>query len=115
MEQTTPENQITYVGVDIAKDRLDYTVDDTRYAHVENTHRGHRALIKHLQSLPNARVVCAATGGYERAIVAALLLAQIQVCVVKSRTCVRLCPRRRLCSPRPTHSTLNCCAALGYK
>ncbi|MCC5024549.1 MAG: transposase [Candidatus Synoicihabitans palmerolidicus] len=48
----------------------------------ENTHRGHRALIKHLQSLPNARVVCKATGGYERAIVAALLLAQIQVCVV---------------------------------
>ncbi|MCC5021332.1 MAG: transposase [Candidatus Synoicihabitans palmerolidicus] len=82
MEQTTPENQVTYVGVDIAKDRLDYTVDDTRCAHVENTHRGHRALIKHLQSLPNARVVCEATGGYERAIVAALLLAQIQVCVV---------------------------------
>ncbi|MCC5024835.1 MAG: transposase [Candidatus Synoicihabitans palmerolidicus] len=82
MEQITPENQVTYVGVDIAKDRLDYTVDDTCCAHVENTHRGHRALIKHLQSLPNARVVCEATGGYERAIVAALLLAQIQVCVV---------------------------------
>ncbi|MCC5025095.1 MAG: transposase [Candidatus Synoicihabitans palmerolidicus] len=68
--------------MDIARDRLDYTVDDTRCAHVENTHRGHRALIKPLQSLPNARVVCKATGGYERAIVAALLLAQIQVCVV---------------------------------
>ncbi|MCC5022297.1 MAG: transposase [Candidatus Synoicihabitans palmerolidicus] len=68
--------------MDIAKDRLDYTVDDTRCAHVENTHRGHRALIKHLQSLPNALVVCEATGGYERAIVAILLLAQIQVCVV---------------------------------
>ena len=82
MEQTTPKNQATYVGLDIAKDRLDYTVDGTRCDHVTNTVPGHRALIKQLIGGPAVRVVCEATGGYERAVVAALLEADIEVCVV---------------------------------
>ena len=82
METTTPTNQATYVGMDIAKDRLDYTVDGTRCLHVTNHPEGHEALIAQLRTLPHARVVCEATGGYERAVVAALLLAGICVCVV---------------------------------
>lgn len=82
METTTPNTEATYVGLDIAKDRLDYTVDGTRCDHVPNTPRGHERLIARLGPLPAPRVICEATGGYERAIVAALLLARVEVCVV---------------------------------
>lgn len=76
----TPE--ATYVGLDIAKDRLDYTVDGTRCDHVPNTAAGHERLLGRLRALPHVRVICEATGGYERAVVAALLLAKLEVCVV---------------------------------
>lgn len=82
METTTPAPEATYVGLDIAKDRLDYTVDGVRCDHVPNTVAGHERLLAALRPLRHVRVVCEATGGYERAIVAALLLAKIEVCVV---------------------------------
>jgi transposase len=82
METPTPNPEATYVGLDIAKDRLDYTVDGTRCDHVAHTPSGHELLIARLRPLPAPRVICEATGGYERAIVAALLLARIEVCVV---------------------------------
>jgi transposase len=82
METTTPLTEATYVGLDIAKDRLDYTVDGTRCDHVPNTSDGHERLLVTLRPLRGVRVICEATGGYERAIVAALLLAKVEVCVV---------------------------------
>lgn len=82
MDKTTPSPEATYVGLDVAKDRLDYTVDGIRCDHVPNTAKGHECLVSVLRSLPNVRVICEATGGYERAIVAALLLGKIEVCVV---------------------------------
>ncbi len=81
METTTPTTT-TYVGLDIAKDRLDYTVDSTRCDHVPNTPTGHARLLAALRSRRGIRVICEATGGYERAIVAALLLEKLEVCVV---------------------------------
>jgi transposase len=80
MEKTNPA--VIYVGLDVAKDRLDYTVDGTRCDHVANTTEGHERLLASFASLSHVRVICEATGGYERPIVAALLLAQIEVCVV---------------------------------
>lgn len=80
METTHPTP--TYVGLDVAKDRLDYTVDDTRCDHVPNTDSGHERLLAALRRIPAVRVVCEATGGYERAVVAKLLLAKLEVCVV---------------------------------
>jgi transposase len=77
---STPE--ATYVGLDVAKDRLDYTVDGLRCDHVPNTASGHERLLAALRPLGGVRVICEATGGYERAIVAALLLAKLEVCVV---------------------------------
>lgn len=82
MERTTPNSEVTYVGLDIAKDRLDYTVDGTRCHHVPNTASGHARLLAALRTAQGVRVICEATGGYERAIVAVLLLAKIEVCVV---------------------------------
>lgn len=77
-----PTPEATYVGLDVAKDRLDYTVDGTRCDHVPNTASGHERLLAALQPIRGVRVICEATGGYERAIVAALLLAKLEVCVV---------------------------------
>lgn len=80
MEKTTPT--ATYVGLDVAKDRLDYTVDGLRCDHVPNTPIGHERLLAVLRPLGAVRVICEATGGYEHAIVAALLVAHMEVCVV---------------------------------
>lgn len=84
MEPTNPpKTEATYVGLDVAKDRLDYTMDGSQCAHVPNTAEGLHELTEVLGKLhPPARVVCEATGGYERAAVAALLLAKLEVCVV---------------------------------
>ena len=82
METTTPTPEATYVGLDVAKDRLDYSVDGLRCDHVPNTASGHARLLATLRPLRGVRVICEATGGYERAVVAALLLAKLEVCVV---------------------------------
>jgi transposase len=84
METNQPDTaNVTYVGLDVSKDRLDYTVDGERCRHVPNTEEGLRKLASELAKIqPPARVVCEATGGYERAAVAALLAAKLEVCVV---------------------------------
>jgi transposase len=81
MESTKPE--VTYVGLDVSKDRLDYTRDGPSVAHVPNTPAGHARLLKQLRRVSAARVVCEASGGYERAVVAHLLTAGVEVCVVQ--------------------------------
>jgi transposase len=81
MEKTTPTIEVTYVGLDVATDRLDYTVDGSRCDHVPNTPGGHEKLLRVLAKRRGVRVSCEATGGYERAIVAALLQAKHEVCV----------------------------------
>ena len=83
-ERTMPETATsTYVGLDISKARLDHTLDEKRTAGISNDARGHKQLIHWLKKQRNPRVICEATGGYERAVVAALLDAGIEVCVVQ--------------------------------
>ncbi len=80
MEQTksiTPR----FVGLDVSKDRLDYTIDGLHCAHVANAAAGWNRLCKSLRTLPGVRVVCEATGGYERGIVTALCQAGLEVCL----------------------------------
>ena len=72
-----------YVGLDIAKEQLDYALSETNAGRVPNTDEGHRQLLQLLRAVPGARVVCEASGGYERAVVAALLDARREVCVVQ--------------------------------
>ena len=83
MENTDPHPPVTYVGLDVAKDRLDDTVDGIRCDHVPNTPAGHARLTQRLRRVPAARVVCEASGGYEREVVAHLLTAGLEVCVVQ--------------------------------
>jgi len=82
-ECTMPEQAPTYVGLDIAKARLEYTLDANRTSSVDNDAGGHAKLIGWLKTQPNARVVCEASGGYERAVVAQLLENGIEVCLVQ--------------------------------
>jgi transposase len=68
-----------YAGLDIAKSNLQLHVVD-RLHDLPNTAAGHRRLLKLLPS--RVQVVCEATGGYERDVVAALHQANVPVSVL---------------------------------
>lgn len=78
-----PEPTPHYVGLDIGKDKLDYCIDATREGSCPNDQAGRRGLIKQLLTLKTARVVCEASGGYEKVIVAEMLEAGLEVCLVQ--------------------------------
>lgn len=70
-----------YMGLDIAKLNLQLHLTG-RIHELPNTAAGHRRLCKLLATQPGAQVICEATGGYERAVVAALHAAQVPVSVL---------------------------------
>jgi transposase len=78
-----PAKTPTYVGLDISKDQLDYCLSETTEGRCAYTAAGRAELIKKIGALPKARVVCEASGGYEKLIVAELLQSGIEVCVVQ--------------------------------
>ena len=74
------------VGIDVSKDRLDVAVGSGGSVHAfTNDPDGHRRLVEHLGGVAPARVVLEATGGYERAAVAALAAAGLPVIVLNPR------------------------------
>lgn len=75
-----------YVGIDVSKDFLDVALSGTRRVkRYANTVAGHQEMIGQLKSQPIERVVLEATGGYERAAVAALLAEGLPVVVANPR------------------------------
>lgn len=76
------DDKITFIGLDISKARLDIHISG-KHREEKNTPEGHTAFIRHLRSQHHPRVICEATGGYETAVVTALLTAGIEVCVVQ--------------------------------
>jgi len=72
-----------YIGLDIAAVQLDYCIGEKEEGSCENRPEGRQSLIKRLKKLAHPRVVCEASGGYEKAVVAELLAAGIEVCVVQ--------------------------------
>jgi transposase len=72
-----------YVGLDIAAVRLDYSITDDEEGSCDNRPDARQQLIKRLQRLAHPRVICEASGGYEKVVVAELLAAGIEVCVVQ--------------------------------
>jgi transposase len=70
-----------YTGLDIAKLNLQLHLAG-RIHDLSNTAAGHRRLCKLLASQPGVHVVCEATGGYERDVVAALHEANVPVSVL---------------------------------
>jgi len=70
-----------YTGLDIAKLNLQLHLAG-RLHDLPNTPAGHRRLLKLLTSQPGVHVICEATGGYERDLVAALHQAGVPVSVL---------------------------------
>jgi transposase len=82
------DSVVAWVGVDVAKESLDVAWGNSerpRCLSVANTTTGFASLIQELPPSTNARVVVEATGGYERALVAALIEAGYRVAVVNPR------------------------------
>ena len=76
VETTVP---VRYVSLDISKARLDYAIAGTKCRQVPNTAAGIATLIRIIRPLPGVRVVCEATGGYERRLLEELHAAQVPV------------------------------------
>ncbi len=70
-----------YAGLDIAKLNLQLHLAG-HFHDLPNTTAGHRRLLKLLAQTPGVQVICEATGGYERDVVAALHQAAIPVSVL---------------------------------
>lgn len=74
------------VGVDVAKDRLDVVVRPSGETwSAANDEAGITALVARLRPLGPALIVCEATGGFERAAIAALAAAGFPVVVANPR------------------------------
>ena len=76
----------TFVGIDVAKDQLDVAVrpGGARWT-VPHDDAGIAALVAQFQAVPPALLVLEATGGLQRAVVAALVAAGLPVVVVNPR------------------------------
>ena len=70
-----------HAGLDIAKASLQLHLQSQSYD-LPNTPAGHTQLIKRLAAVPGVHLICEATGGYERAVVAALHAAAVPVSVI---------------------------------
>ena len=80
--KTELSEPVRYVGLDVSKARLDYVIEAGEPAAVSNDEAGCATLVERLRQVPGARVVCEATGGYERTLLRALWQAQLGVCRV---------------------------------
>lgn len=79
---TLPEKPLlVYAGLDVAKATLQLHLQGRQHA-LPNTPKGHAQLVKLLHTVPGVHVVCEATGGYERAAVAAFHAAEVTVSVI---------------------------------
>jgi transposase len=78
------KEELVYCGVDIAKLFLDVAIKNEK-RRLANDATGHRQLIKWLKQVEGlVQVVCEPSGGYERALVQALVRGQIKVSLVQA-------------------------------
>jgi transposase len=70
-----------HAGLDIAKASLQLHLQGKSYD-LPNTAEGHAQMIRRLAAIPGVHVICEATGGYERAVVAALHAAALPLSVI---------------------------------
>jgi len=81
----TTRDGITYIGIDVSKRTLDTFIPIKGIPPRNDPHtpEGHAEIIAAIRPLPHPKVICEATGGYEQPLVAALIQAGIEVCVVQ--------------------------------
>jgi transposase len=78
------KEELVYCGVDIAKLFLDVAIGDEK-RRLANDPTGHGQLIKWLKEVEGpVQVICEPSGGYERALVQALVRGQIKVSLVQA-------------------------------
>ena len=70
-----------YAGLDIAKSSLQLHLQKRQYA-LANSASGHQKLLDLLKPYPGVQIVCEATGGYERSVVATLQAADRPVSIL---------------------------------
>jgi len=76
------KEELVYVGVDIAKAYLDTAMGNEK-RRFSNDALGHRQLINWIKQMPaSVQVICEPSGGYERALVRALVGAQLKISLV---------------------------------
>ena len=75
-------NQITYLGLDISKNKLDLAGVDIKHLTFENNNKGIGQLLKFLSKLTSLHLVLEPSGGYERMAILAFEKANIPVCKV---------------------------------
>lgn len=81
-------SSITWVGIDVSKETLDAawtSADRTQRLSTTNAQDGFQTLVRQWPEPAAVRVVVEATGGYERALVAALVEAGVRTAVVNPR------------------------------
>ena len=74
---------ILYAGLDIAKASLELFVAGKSHP-LANAAKGHAQMVQALRAHPHVHVICEATGGYEKAPVAALHAAGLLVSVIEA-------------------------------
>ena len=80
------EQEATYVGVDVAKARLDVAVRPSGDGwHVSRDEAGIRQLVSHLRTLEPAMVLLEASGGLELPLVTELAAEAVPIVVVNPR------------------------------
>jgi transposase len=79
----SPDKLSDHMGIDVSKRQLDYSFGKgLRRETIPNTTEGHARIVAACAQRPGLRVVCEATGGYERNLVKALRKAGIETHVV---------------------------------
>lgn len=82
----TRTHQKNYVGIDVAKRKLDVAIPlRKQHFNVENSEQGLQALKKKLSTLPDPHVVMEATGGYEQFCANELVQANIRTSIVNAK------------------------------
>jgi len=83
-----------FVGVDVAKEKLDIAVlGEIKASQVTNDAKGIASLIKEMTALRPELIVVEATGGYQRAVVLGLYEAGLPVAVVNPARVRQYAPR----------------------
>src|SRR6266436_7987726 len=77
----TETNSVVHAGLDIAKAQLQLHLQNQQHV-LPNTVTGHQRLIRLLRVVAGVHVICEATGGYERGLVAVLHASNVPVSVV---------------------------------
>lgn len=84
MNTSKTEKTPAYAGVDISKEWLDVSLAGQNPCRYTNDAAGIAKLVKALEKLPAAWVICEPSGGYERDLLEALWAAEIMVSLVNA-------------------------------